>query len=142
MTLAVYLSVRLLVSGPFREQVVTKITSIRERDEREAYLTGKAARATFLATLALLILLFCLNTISISFYRVPPEMAVKGKTGHVSLGVGFDLLKNDQPGRMDSIPRQYLFNYKGLPLSSSSIILILFAWQIVVFNMSMRRLMK
>ncbi|MFZ2630809.1 MAG: hypothetical protein WA081_16815 [Desulfosalsimonadaceae bacterium] len=42
MALSVYLSVRLMVSGPFRDLVIARITFIRERDEREAILTGKA----------------------------------------------------------------------------------------------------
>jgi len=142
LALAVYLSIRLLVSGPFREQVIAKITVIRDRDEREAHLTGKAARATLLTTLAFLVLLFCLNSIQVAVYRVPPEKAVGGKTGMVTLGVGFDLLKDGTAERPDNIARQYVFNYKGLPLSSSAIILILMAWQIASYNYSMRRLLK
>jgi hypothetical protein len=142
LALAVYLSIRLLASGPFREQVIARITVIRERDEREAHLTGKAARATLLTTLALLVLLFCLNSIQVSVYRLPPEKAVGGKTGMVTLGVGFDLLKNAAAERPDAGVRQYIFNYKGLPLSSSSIILILMAWQIASYNYAMRRLLK
>jgi hypothetical protein len=52
MTLSIYLSLKLIVSGLFRDQVIAKITFIRERDEREAILTGKATKTAFLTSLA------------------------------------------------------------------------------------------
>ena len=143
MTLSIYLSVRLMVSGPFRDQVITKITFIRERDEREAILTGKATKTTFLTSLAFLILLFCLSCFQVSVYRVPPEKAVDGKTGFVSLGVGFSLLEHGQQDRPeDTTQRKDIFSYRGLPISSATIILMLIIWQIISYNYSMRRLMK
>ena len=143
MTLALYLSARLMVSGPFRDQVLAKITFIRERDEREAMLTGKATRTTFLTSLAVLIFLFCLSCFQISIYRLPLEKAVDGKTGIVSLGLGFNLLehsKQDNPS--ETVEKKDIFSYTGLPVSSATVILILIAWQIISYNYSMRRLAK
>ena len=143
MILSIYLSVRLMVSGPFRDQVITKITFIRERDEREALLTGKATKTTFLTSLAFLILLFCLSCFQVSIYRVPVEKAIDGKTGIVSLGFGFSLLEHGKQDRPeDTIQRKDIFSYRGLPVSSTTIILILIFWQIISYNYSMRRLMK
>ncbi|MFH1079821.1 MAG: hypothetical protein V1766_06115 [Pseudomonadota bacterium] len=143
MTLAIYLSFRLMVSGSFRDQVITRITFIRERDEREALLTGKATKATFLTSLAILIFLFCLSCFQVSIYRVPQDKAIDGKTGIVSLGLGFNLLeqgKQDRPE--DTIQRVNIFSYRGLPVSSTTIILLLIIWQVISYNYSMRRLMK
>jgi len=143
MTLSLYLSVRLMVSGPFRDQVIAKLTFIRERDEREAILTGKATRTTFLTSLAVLIFLFCLSCFQVSIYRVPPDRAVDGKTGIVSLGLGFNLLepsKQDRP--KDTIEKKDIFSYTGLPVSSTTVILMLIVWQIISYNYSMRRLTK
>jgi hypothetical protein len=143
MALSMYLCVRLLVSGPFRDQVIAKITFIRERDEREAILTGKAAKTAMLTSLAFLILLFCLSCFHVSVYRVPPEKAVEGKTGFITLGLGFDLLKNGEQDRPeDRIQRQDIFSYRGLPVSGTTIILMLIVWQIISYNYSMRRLMR
>jgi hypothetical protein len=143
MTLSVYLSVRLMVSGPFREQVIARITFMRERDEREAILTGKATKATFLTSLAILIFLFCLSCFQVSVYRVPPDKAVDGKTGFVSLGLGFSLLEHEKQARIaDTIPKENIFTYRGLPISSEAIILILILWQIISYNYSMRRMIK
>lgn len=143
MTLTLYLSVRLMVSGPLRDQVITRITFMKERDERESLLTGKATKAAFLTSLAILIFLFCLSCFQVSVYRVPPDKAVDGKTGFVSLGLGFSLLESDkQERRTDAVQKEYLFDYRGLPVSSETIILLLIIWQIVSYNYSMRRLMK
>jgi len=79
MVFAVYLSVRLMVSSAFRDKVLAKLTFIRERDEREVILTGKAARTTLLTSLAILIFLFCLSCFQVSIYRVSPEKAIDGK---------------------------------------------------------------
>lgn len=143
MTLSIYLSVRLMFSGPFREQVIAKITFMRERDERESILTGKATKATFLTSLAILIFLFCLSCFQVSIYRVPQDKAVDGKTGFVSLGLGFSLLQHEkQDIAEDTIPKENIFTYRGLPISSESIILILILWQIISYNYSIRRLIK
>lgn len=143
MTLSIYLSFRLIISRSFRDQVIGKITLMRERDEREAILTGKATKAAFLTSLAFLMLLFCLSCFHVSIYRVPFEKAVDGKTGIISLGLGFNLLehyKQDRPE--DAIQGNDIFSYRGLPVSSATIILMLIAWQTISYNYSMRQLMK
>jgi hypothetical protein len=143
MTLCVYLTVRLMVSGLFRDKVIARLTFMRERDEREAILTGRATRTTFLTSLALLMLLFFLSCFQVSFYRVPPERAVDGRTGVVSLGFGFSLLNHSRQDKPeDAIQKRDIFSYTGLPVSSTAVILILIAWQIVSYNYSMRRLTK
>jgi hypothetical protein len=145
MTLSIYLSVRLMISEFFREKVLTKFTFIKERDEREALLTGKAAKATMLTTLAILIFLFCLSCFRVSIYRVPAEQAVDGKTGFVSLGLGLDLgiLENSKQEKAEgAVQKGNIVSYTGLPISSPTVILGLLIWQIISYNYSMRRLMK
>ena len=144
MTLSLYLSVRLMLSGPFRDQVIAKLTFIRERDEREAILTGRATRTTFVTSLAILIFLFCLSCFQVSIYRLPPERAIDGKTGFVSLGLGFSLFEHSEQTRpKDAIEKKDdVFSYKGLPISSTTVILMLIVWQIISYNYSMRRLTK
>jgi len=143
MALSLYLSIRLVVSGPFRDKVMSRITFIRERDERESMLTGKAAKTAFLTTLSLLVLLFFLSCFQVSVYRVPPEQAVEGKTGFITLGIGFDILEHSNQDRPENVvQRMDIFSYTGLPVSSTVIILVLIIWQLVSYNYSMRRLMR
>ena len=144
MTLCIVLSIRLMVSGPLRDQVLSRFTFIRERDEREVMLTGKAARTTFLTTLAILLFLFCLSCFQVSIYRVPPEKAVDGKTGVVTLGLTCNLLENSKQvgAHDDEIRQQDIFTYSGLPISGTAIILGLILWQICSYNVTMRSLTK
>lgn len=141
MILSIYLCVRLMISGSFRDKVLTRLTFIRERDEREVVLSGKATKTAFLTSLAILIFLFCLSCFKVSVYRVPPEQAVGGKTGFVSLGFGFSLLEGSKPANPIRIEKD-LFTYAGLPVSSTTVILILILWQVAVYNYSIRRLIK
>jgi len=142
MTLSIVLSIRLMVSGPSRDQVLSRFTFIRERDEREVMLTGKATKTTFLTTLAILMFLFCISCFQVSIYRVPPEKAVDGKTGFVTLGLTCNLLENSKQAgaHNDEFLKQDIFTYSGLPISRTAIILGLFIWQICSYNITMRRL--
>lgn len=142
MTLSIVISIRLMLSASFRDQVLTRLTFIRERDERELMLTGKATRTIFLTTIAILTFLLCLSCFQVSIYRVPPEKAVDGKTGFVTLGFGMRLLEDAKPAVKDGdeFVKEDIFTYSGLPISSSAIILGLIFWQICSYNVTMRRL--
>jgi len=143
MLLSIYLSARLMVSGSFRNKVLAKITFIREGDEREVMLTGKATKTAFLTSLAILIFLFFLSCFQFSFYRVPPEKAIDGKTRVVSLSFDFNLLESSKKAKPDeTVQKTDIFSYTRLPLSSTAVILLLIIWQIICYNYSMQRLIR
>jgi len=143
MLLSIYLGIRLIFSESFREKVLTKLTFIKERDEREVMLTGKAAKKTMLTTLAILILLFCLSCFQVSVYSIPPEQAIDGKTKVISLDIKFNILASSPNNSSQEIlPKQIILDYSGLPVSCSAVILGLIMWQIIAYNYSMRHLMK
>lgn len=143
--LSVYLSIRLITSEALREKVLSKLTLIKESDEREERLTGKAMRATFLATIAILIILFFFSCLQFSLYKVDPQYAVNGKTGFVSIGFNLYLSDTDriENNSTNSIPvKKDIFSYNGLPVSNTFLILLLILWQIVYYNLSMKRFLK
>jgi hypothetical protein len=143
MMLSLYLSFRLIISEPFRDHILARLTFIRERDEREAILTGKATRTTFLTSLAILIFLFFLSCFQVSVGKLSPEKAVDGKHHYISLGIGFKLLDSHTSGMTkDTTENEDIFSYTCLPLSSTTLILILILWQIISYNYSMLRLIK
>jgi len=139
--LAVYLSARLILSCSFREKVLTKLTFMKERDEREVALTGKASRATLLMSIAVLVFLFFLSCFQVSFFRVPPEKAIRGKTGMVTLGFQLNLLERakEREAGIDAPRRTNIFSYAGLPISSTAVIILLIVWQIGLYNYTIRR---
>jgi hypothetical protein len=143
MIVSTYLSCRLMVSEVFRGKVLTKITFLKERDEREVILTGQAAKNTMLTTIAILIFLFCLSCFQVSIYRVPPEQAVDGKSRVLALGLTFDLLENSQQKiSQEDVEKENIVSYIGLPISSSAVILGLIGWQIISYNYSMHHEIK
>ena len=130
MLISVLISVRLVLSTQFREMVLAKLTFIKERDERETYLTGRAAKDTMLTSMAILIFLFCLSCFQVSLHNLPPEQIVDGKTRSISLGVRFELFDTATTKNT---------NESLLPFSSSSLLLGLFVLQVASYNYSMKR---
>ncbi|MEN6414252.1 MAG: hypothetical protein ABFC84_16055 [Veillonellales bacterium] len=142
MVISLFLSVRLMISAAFREKVLSKITFLKERDEREIILTGQAAKTTMLTTLAVLIFLFGLSCFQVSVYHVPPEQVVDGKSNVLALGLNLDLASNSQCDDSKNIDRKDIVSYRGLPISNSLVILGLIGWQVASYNYLMRRAMK
>jgi len=137
---ALYVSVKLLLSGNFRQIVLTRMTSMRERDEREVVLTGQASKNTMLTTLAILIFLFCLSCLQFSYARVPAEIAVPGNTREVSWGLGFSLTGEDAEAKgTENTPLERVIEYNGLPLSTSVILLGLIGWNIFSYKYYMKK---
>lgn len=139
MTLSIYLSARLILSYKFRSGILPRLAFFRERDEREMIIAGRAARNSFLTTLALLIFFLCLSAFQVAIYRVSPEQAKNGKTGMLTLGIDMNLIPT-QENQMAEQPMVDYFRYKGLPFSNFAVILLLILWQIGSYNYFARRI--
>jgi len=143
MAVSICISIRLIMSSSFRCNVLSKITFLKEQDEREVVLTGQAAKTTMLTTLAILIFLFCLSCFQFSVYRIPPEQAVDGKNRVLTLGFDFKLLDDSQQkGSSEDNEKADIISYSALPISSSTVIIGIIGWQIISYNYLMRRAMK
>ena len=92
---AAYFCGRLILSGSFRETLLTRIAGFKERDEREEIVTAKAARSVFLVTLGCFIAAGLVGMIRLNVFsytrwqgdRVPPLVEVgpyKLRKGEVS----------------------------------------------------------
>jgi Ca2+/Na+ antiporter len=128
----------LLVALPdVREKTLKRLANLKERDEREQLITGRASRAAYISTLSLMILLLFISVFSLNIYRVPEKDAVDGKTGTLTIGLGFSLL--DKPHVETNSENKVIFESKDIPLSKTAIILILLIWQLAIFNWTARR---
>lgn len=136
MSLSIYLSLRLLFSRELRAEVLPKLVLFKERDEREVLIAAKAARNSFLTTLALLIFLLCISAFQVAIYRVPAEQAINGKNGMISLGMNIGL---SQKSTLASEGTTDYVRYDGLPISNSAIVLFLILWQLGSYNYFARR---
>ncbi|MBK7845848.1 MAG: hypothetical protein IPJ71_19605 [Bdellovibrionales bacterium] len=89
---------------------------MKERDEREQYITGKASRTAYISTLSLLVFLLFFSIFSLNIHRLPESEAINGKTGTVAIGLQFNLL--DKPRvETNQATGQVLFESKDIPLS-------------------------
>jgi hypothetical protein len=104
-------------------------------------MTARATRNSFLTTFALLIFLLCLAVFQIAAFRVPPEQALNGKTGALSLGINLDLWNSAAPEKTSEDVTD-IFRYNGLPISNTAVVLLLIAWQLGTYNYFMRKLAR
>jgi hypothetical protein len=129
--------VMLVIVPTTRESTLTRLANIKERDEREEYITGRASRVAYISTLSVMLLFLFISIFTINIYRAPESEAVNGKRGNVSIGLSLNLL--DEPKVESNTSGEVIFESNDIPLSKSAIILILIAWQLLAFNISARR---
>ena len=123
-----------------REVIVRRIANIRERDEREAQITGRASRAVFVSSLSVLMLLLFFSIFTVNITKYPASEAPMGKRGELSFGLQFSLL--DEPKVKSDSKGEVLFESKDLPLSKPAILLGLILWQIGQFHWFSKKLLK
>lgn len=137
--LAFILCVRMLVVQDFREAVLAKITDTEEHDEREALIFGRAAKFSYLSTLSLAFFLLFLSVLNVKIVKHHSSPFGNDKTGYVQVGINFDVL--DYPSKksnpLNELRKNLLaqeakiyFEFSGIPLSKSFLLLVLIAWQI------------
>lgn len=127
----------LVVLPDARERTLKRLANLKERDEREEYITGKASRAAYISTLSLMIFLLFISIFSLNITRVPESEAIDGKTKKLSIGLQFNL--TDSPRTQTNQTGQVLFESKDIPLSKTAILFVLLGWQLVAFNLTARK---
>lgn len=128
----------LLFASSAREKTLKRIANVRDQDEREELISGKASRRSYISTLSLLIFLLFISVFSLEIKRVPSEQAMDGKTGVLNIGFNFDFFDRTQAPTEIAGEQQY-FAAKDIPLSKSGIILLILIWQVATFAWSARR---
>ncbi len=123
-----------------REMVTRRIANIKERDEREVYITGQASKNAFTSTLSILIFLFFISIFTFNVSKIPPEEMINNHSKSLSIGFNFKL--TDDPKIEKDQSGQVLVESKDIPLSKSAILLLLIVYQISTFGFSARRIAK
>jgi hypothetical protein len=145
-TLFIFL-IMLVVFPVARENTLKRLANLKERDEREQYITGKAARASYIATLSLMIFLFFMSIFSLHIYHFSNanDVSENGKGHHWEIGfnVGFSLFDkpeiNNNPITHNTLSKSEIFNSEKITPSKSAMILILLLWQLLIFNITTRK---
>lgn len=130
--------ITLVASAEAREFTLKRLANLQERDEFEQYITGRASRAAYISTLSLMILLLFLSVFTVNVYRLPMEERPVGKRGTVEIGLHFGFWEGDK-GSAATPKGEPIFNTADFPVSKSTILILLLAWQLVVFNLTARR---
>ena len=129
--------VAMVFSPAIREGTLKRLANLRERDEREQFIVGKAARATYISTLGVMILLLFLSIFTVNVTRAPEDQAINGKRGTLTIGLNFQFFDT---AKVETAPNgEVLFESNDLPLSKAALVLTLMLWQLAAFNLTARR---
>lgn len=132
----IYFVFSILFQSQIRELVIRKFARIQENDEREVYITGLAAKKTFILSTALIILCFFLNSLTLEISRLKVNPNSKVKTGIVKIGLNLNVLQSNSD--LDSKPiknpdRYYYLLWQGLPMGLSDLMIIVLITQLGSF---------
>lgn len=130
----IFFLITLVVSANAREKSLTRLANLKERDEREQFISGKASRITYIANLSMLILLFFFSVFSVGVYRLPEDKTSNGKHHALNIGLTYNFFDPDR--EHDSA---LVYGTQTFAPSKATIILLLIAWQLLVFNVTSRR---
>lgn len=130
----IYFVFLMLLSPSFRDEFLAKLIGIKERDELESQIIGRAGRFSFLSTLALLVFLLFFSTINISVTRLPAEKAIDGKRHSLSVGMSFFVFdKNACKEAPEQDNDAYAYSTQSLLLSRQVMLLALIIWHLGTF---------
>lgn len=128
--LLIYILVALLIMPGFRDAVFARLARIRDRDERESHIIGRASRFSFFSTLALLVFLLFFATLNISVARIPADRAIDGKRHSLSIGLSFNMWEHGQEG---DDAGNVVLSTDSLKFSKQIILIFLIAWHMGTF---------
>lgn len=136
----VYFIFSLVLSKSQRDVVLRRIANIKERDEREAQITGKASVSSMLSTLSIVVLLLFISLFSFNLSRIPKNEQIENRSKYFSTTINFHLL--DEPKIQKDTSGETIVESKDLPLSKSSILLLIILWYLISFNYFARKYEK
>jgi hypothetical protein len=136
------LTIAMFFSKKLRNDVLSKLSGMKERDEREVQIVGKALKSTYLSTMTILLFLLIISLFNIYIEKKSVVSIEPGQLRNsISVHMGFEILDSNalitQKEGYDSY-----FEINDLPISSSALIFILMLWQIFSYRHVTRRALK
>ncbi len=132
---AIYLSLALVISEQFREQLLSKIIRIKERDERESVSVGIISKKVFLSSITITVLLLVLSLLQINLQKIPTEQQIDNKGHTISLGLKFSMWE-EPVIKKESSPLYYY----DFPFSAQGILILILIWNLLTFHFYSRNL--
>lgn len=126
-----YLGAALIFSQKFREELISRIVHLKQRDEREVISAGAAAKRTFFMSIAIISFLLVISLLHIQIDKIPENLVkADGHRHTLKMGLGFNFWNSSEGASTD--PNQ-TFDFK-LPLNTSGILLFLLVVELGSFR--------
>ena len=134
--ITLFLTIAMFFSKKLRNDVLTKLSGIKERDEREVQIVGRALKSTYLSTMTILLFLLIISLFNIqvekkSVDNVDPAQKYNSKM--IMIHLGFDIIDHNAVITQKEGSDEY-FEINDLPISSSTLIILLILWQIFSYR--------
>lgn len=120
-----------------QESAIKYLAGMKERDEREEIIMGSAAKRSFTATVSFLVFLLFLSCLTLNIAKIPPDQVIDGKSS--SLSLGFRLMESFGEETTAPSDNKVIYEHRDLPLSKSSLILLILVWQVAIFRLRARK---
>lgn len=128
--------ISLIISPSARTNTLKKLANLKDRDEREEYITGKASSSAYIATLSMMIFLLFLSVSRFWVEKLPVENTFENHRYVLKMDFHYDVNQRQHNNAPNTI---ILFDSRNIFPSPTSIILLLMGWQLLVFNIAARR---
>jgi hypothetical protein len=136
------LTIAMFFSKRLRNDVLSKLSGIKEHDEREVQIVGKALKSTYLSTMTILLFLLIISLFNIYIEKKSVDSVEPGQLRNsVSIHLGLDIIDHNAVITQKESCDEY-FEINDLPISSSALIIILMLWQIFSYRYITRRYLK
>lgn len=137
LTLVLYMFF-LIVIPSVRDKTLRRLANLQERDEREEYITGKAARASYIATLSLTLFFLFFSLININLSTLSKSDPQKPRHA-VGIGIYYSFFSKPVIEKPSDVQANTIFDSREFSLSSSTLLIIFLGCQLFVFNLVARR---
>ena len=142
--LILFLTLSVAVSS-IREITITRLANLKERDEREQYITGKASRAAYISTLSLTLFFLFFSVFQLNIIRAPKPQGLDAAHHSTAINLKFHFSLSNKGQRENQTPtatvpgEQVIFDSENISLSPPAILLVLLCWQLLIFNLTARK---
>jgi hypothetical protein len=128
----------LLFSPALRNSLLAKLSRIKERDEREAFIIGRSSRFTFFSTFALLVFFLFFATVNITISKLPVEQRINGKKHQLSIGLAYKFFEDSNKEIQN---RNVIFSTQSsLPFTRQNMLILIIIWHIGSFYYSSKKM--
>jgi hypothetical protein len=136
------LTISMFFSKALRNSVLARLSGMKERDEREVQIVGRALKSTYLSSMTILLCLLSISFIQVTFSKKSADNLSPGELPR-SISFGYKYKLSDSDALIIKKEGYDIYvQYNGVPLSTTSVILFLIIWQIVSYRYVSRKALR